>query len=328
MALLVALTGCRNRATVAVEKAEERVAERAAQVKAKLRQERKTEPISVKAMKIGFSENVASSMLVGSVEPAKSSIVNTQYPGCLRSIKVRKGQRVKAGTVLAVMDAQSVNSAYDAAKAVYDQAKDALSRVEQVYGSGSVSEAKLIEVKTAVSKAEATYRSAAKAKKDCQIRAPYSGVVGEIYPHEGMELAALAPVVQLLDVSSVEVHAAVPENEYASYPVGMAVRIEVPATGRTLDGVLAVKGIEASKISRAYDCTFKFADGAQITDIMPGMVCKVFLTGACENAIVIPASAVMIDGDGRYVWCCNDGVVEKKHITSGGFSGFVISSSA
>jgi len=320
LVLLVALTGCKNKAMEFADRAEKKLSDRAAKVEAKLRQERKTEPVSVKVLKVGYSDNVAATMLVGSVEPAKSAMVNTKYPGCLKSIKVRKGQKISAGTVIAVIDAQNVASARDAAKAVYDQAKDALNRVEQVYSNGGVSESKLIEVKTAVAKAEAAYRSAEKASNDCRIRAPYSGVVGEIYPHEGMELAALAPLVQLLDVSAMEVHASVPENEYARYNVGMPVRIEVPAAGVTLDGVLSVKGLEASRATRAYDCTFTFEE-PKTTGIMPGMLCKVYLTGACQNAIVIPASAVMIDSEGRYVWCCNEGTVIKKHITCDGFSG-------
>jgi len=306
-------------------KVEETVAEKAAwmkaEMKAKLRRERVTEPITVKALRVEFSENVAANTLVGTVEPAKNSVVTTLHQGTLKKILVRKGQTIEAGTVIAEVDAQSVNSAYDAAKAVYDQAADALWRVKKVYASGSVTEAKLMEVRTAYAKAKAALQSAQKAKNDCQVKAPYAGVVSEIYPHEGMEIAALAPLIQLSDISSVEVHAAVPENEYASYDVGMRVKIDVPAADKSLNGILAVKGVEANKISRSYDCSFKFDDTLQTSGIMPGMVCKVHLTGACQNAIVIPASAVMVDADGRYVWCCNDGTVVKKHIEAGGFSG-------
>lgn len=297
------------------------MAERAAQVKAKLRHERRTDPISVRAVRVEYSDNVASSVLVGTVEPSKSALVVTQYPGCIRHIFVHKGQKVSAGDVLAKVDAQSVNSAYDASKAVYEQATDALARLEKVQSSGSVAEVKMVEARTAVAKAEATFRSAEKAKSDCSIRAPYSGVIGEIFPHEGMELTALAPVARLLDVNTVEIHASVPENEYAAYNPGMSVRIEVPATESVHDGVLAVKGIDASRTTRSYDCTFKFADGTRTAGIMPGMLCKVRLTGAYCKAIVIPASAVMTDSEGRYVWCCNEGKVTKMRITVGGFSG-------
>jgi len=315
LALLSVLCGCSGGNT------EEIVAERATQMKAKLRHERRTDPISVRAVRVDYSDNVASSVLVGTVEPSKSALVVTQYPGCIRHISVHKGQKVSAGAVLAEVDAQSVNSAYDASKAVYEQAMDALKRIEQVYGSGSVPEVKMIEARTALAKAEATFRSAEKAKSDCSIRAPYSGVVGDVFPHEGMELSAMSPVLQLLDVSDVEVHASVPENEYAACSSGMPVRIEVPATESVLDGLLSVKGIDASRTTRSYDCTFKFAGNAQTSGIMPGMLCKVRLTGANCNAIVIPASAVMTDREGRYVWCCNEGKVSKMRITVGGFSG-------
>lgn len=310
--LSVVLTGCSGSALSP---------KRISQLAAELRHEQKTEPITVRVIKVECSDNVASSVLVGTIEASKSAHVITQYPGCIKEILVRKGQKISAGTIIAKMDSQTLISAYDASKAIYEQACDALSRIEQVYGSGSVAEVKLIDAKTAVAKAETAFRAAEKSLDDCSIKAPYSGVVGEIYPHEGMELPALAPVIQLMDISSVEVHASIPENEYASCRPGMAVRIEVPATGVELDGVLAVKGIDASKITRSYDCTFKFTQSSQTSEIMPGMVCKVRLSQEGGKVVVIPALAVKLDEAGRYVWCCNEGTIYKKHIETGGFSG-------
>jgi multidrug efflux system membrane fusion protein len=59
------------------------------------------------------------------------------------------------------------------------------------------------------------------------------------------------------------------------------------------------------------------------------MVCKVRLSEVTESLrIRIPASAVEMDSNGRFVWVVNDGVVGRKYVTVDGYQeqGVIISS--
>jgi len=288
------------------------------EVKALLRKEFKTDPISVEAMRVGATDNVTSTRLVGRVEPGKSAVVSSQWPGTLEKVFVKKGQKVQKGSILAQIDAQGVKSSYEAAKASFEQAEDALQRVEKIYGNGSVSQIKLLDIKTQYAKAKATLESAEKALDECSVKAPFSGVIGEIFVEQGVQLSSLTPMFELLDHSSVEIHASIPENEYSLYPVGTDAEIEIPAIDRRVNAALAVKGVQASSLSHSYDLCFKI--NGPSAGIMPGMTCKVRIKSPAAGQIIIPSSAVKTDGEGRYVWCCNEGTVEKKHIVTGGFA--------
>jgi len=296
------------------------------EVKALLRKEFKTEAISVKAIQVKCTDNVTATRLVGRVEPGKSAVVSSQWSGTVDKVCVKKGQKVAKGSVLAQIDAQGVKSAYEAAKASFEQAEDALQRVEKIYGNGSVSQIKLLDVKTQYAKAKATLESAEKAMEDCCVKAPFSGVIGEIFVEQGVQLSSLTPMFELLDHSSVEIHASIPENEYSLYSVGTDAEIEIPAVDRTVNATLAVKGVQASSLSHSYDLCFKINGSS--TGIMPGMTCKVRILSSGAQIVIIPASAVKTDLQGRYVWCCNDGTVEKRHIVTGGFvaDGIVVES--
>ena len=130
----------------------------------------------------------------------------------------------------------------------------------------------------------------------------------------------VAPIAQILDTKNVEIHFSVPESEYSSIALGAKAKVEVPALGKDFEGSVAVKGLNASPLSHSYDFTLKGISGEG--NIMPGMVCKVKIQDSDSNCIVIPASAVMTDFDGRYIWGVGDDArVCKTYVTLGGYAG-------
>ena len=310
-ALLAACSSCEQGVRVK-EKIEHDVA---AQHKTK-----EAAPVPVKAITVSKTGIDAGASYVGRVEPSKSSLVLNPFPGTLVEFNAVKGRKVAKDAVIARIDSESLQSAYDIAKAALDQAEDGFARVEKVYGNGSVTEVKMVEIRTRLEQARAAERSARQALEDCSVRAPFGGVIGEVFCQKGEQLAAAAPLVQILDVESIEVHFSVPESEYSGIAVGDRAEIEVPALKKTVTGTVAVKGISASSLSHAYDFTLKNISDSY--SLMPGMVCKVRVSSRGEDAIVIPATAVLTDMEGRYIWGVSpDDRVVKTHVTVGGYSG-------
>lgn len=282
-------------------------------------EEKSREPVSVKVQEVSRSDQTRPQVYIGHIEAAKTTVISARYPGKLVRLYVRKGQKLSAGDTLAFIDSPAVKSMYETAKASFQQASDALDRVNQVYSSGSVSELKMVEVKTAYAKAVAAYDAAKRAMDDCAVRAPYYGVVGEVFAHEGVEVGAVEPLLKYLDVSSVEVHASIPENEYSSFSVGQKARVVVDAAACSAQAVLSSKGFEASSLSHSYDFVFRLSTCSG--KMMPGMVCKVYMTTGAGSSVVIPSSAVRVDAEGRYVWCIDScGVVQKRHIKVNGYA--------
>lgn len=301
--------------------------EQSGKVKAKIEQEvaslHKTQeaaPVPVKVITVSTTDVDANASYVGRVEPSKSAIVLNPFPGTLVEFNAVKGRKVTRDAVIAKINSESLQSAYDIAKAALDQAEDGFERVEKVYGNGSVTEVKMVEIRTKLEQARAAERSARQALEDCAVKAPFSGVIGEVYCQKGEQLAAAAPLVQILDVESKEIHFSVPESEYSDIEIGAKAEVEVPALKKTVSGTVAVKGISASALSHSYDFTLKGISDSYT--LMPGMVCKVRVSRKGEGAIVIPATAVLTDMEGRYIWGVTpDGTVCKTHVTVGGYSG-------
>lgn len=276
-------------------------------------------PVPVKVLVVEQAVNACSVTYVGTVRASKSTVLSCRYPGTLVSLDVRQGQHVRAGDTVAEVNSQSVISMKDMAEATLRQAEDGYERARSVHESGSMADVKWVEVQTQLAKAEASAAAARKAYEDCTVKAPYSGVIGEVYVDEGVELNVSEPIVRLMDISSLEIGFSVPESEMGDISEGMAVTVSVPALGdRQFGGRITVRGVSASVLSHSYSCTL-VPDG-KVEGLLPGMVCKV-RTGKDVPGITVPASVVMTGMDGKYVWTVKDGKAAKSPIVTGGFAG-------
>lgn len=284
------------------------------------RQETVKQPVAVKVMEVGMTGNSSSRTYVGTVHPAKSSVVSCIYPGTLTELKVVRGQYVRKGDVIAVIESQSVKSSLDMAAATLQQARDGYRRAKSVHESGSMADVKMVEVESKLKQAEAAYEAAEKAYADCVVKAPYPGVVGDVYTETGVELSIAEPIMKIMDISSLEIHIPVPEGEVNSVNSGVRAYVSVPALDMdNIPASLLSKGITASPLSHSYEC--RFVPDGRVEGLMPGMVCKVVLSWDGNLSAVVPADIVRTDVSGRYVWTVKDGTVVKAPVVTGGFSG-------
>ena len=280
-------------------------------------------PVKVKTLTVGLAETLPGTVFPGELEPEKSVVLTAPYGGTLASVPVRKGIPVAGGQTVAVVRSQSVESALQIAEATLNQARDANTRLQKVYASGAIPEVQKIDIETQLAKAEAAAEAARKAKSDGAVRTPYGGVIGELYVANGEEVLPGQRIALLMDVSALRVRIDVHESDINSLSVGMPAVISVPALGLdNLTAVVSERGYVASPISRSYSCTLRML--GRHPDLMPGMVIK-----ACFNEsradtdprIVVPATAVLMDAEGKYVWTVQDGLACKVRIVPDGYSG-------
>ena len=290
-------------------------------IKGKLRQAAvPSGPVTVTVISVSTEGGQGGPSYVGTVSASRTTTLTSPAPGTLETLSVREGSTVSKGQVLGKISSQTVESAYSAAKAQLDQAQDGLRRVTAVYESGAVAEVEYIAIKAKVEEAKAAEAAARDTRDRCTLRAPFAGVVDKVWPVQGTDLTLAQPVLSVIDLSSLEVRFSIPEAEYHLYREGTPATVEIPALAQSVRGKITSKGLVASALSRSYECAVSLP-ASQVQGLMPGMVCKVRLQAEGESLPVIPASAVMTDTRGRYVWTATDDVVDKRYVTLGGFSG-------
>jgi len=275
--------------------------------------------VKVRVVEAKVSGGDGTATYMGTVRSAKTAVLTAAAPGNLQQVKVRQGQKVRKGDVVAVLSSESVNSALEIASATLAQARDGYDRLLKVYEKGGVTEVKKMEVETQLRTAQASYAAASRAKTNCTLRAPFSGTVEEVIAHEGEELGLLAPVVRISDTEKPEIHFNVPENEVGTLAAGETVTVEIPALDKSLDLPVGLVNASGNLLSHTYDCAVY--PGGQIDGLRPGMIVKVHRQRAAEtDRLSIPAGAVFTGMDGRYVWVVEDGTVQKRTIVPCGYT--------
>jgi len=272
---------------------------------------------------IANDSNLTSSRTyVGKATAVREAIVKAPFPGDITDILINKGDTLKEGKVVVKLYSESLNSSLDIAEATLRQAQDGYDRLMNVKDNGSVPEVKIVEVRTQLAKAKASVKAAKKAMDDCNVKVPFSGVASEIFVEDGESVGISTPLIKLIDTEHTNVVINVPENEIADINLGDEATLDIPALRiKDITVVVTEKSVDAQSISHSYECTL--TPTMDVLGFMPGMIGKVvFAKDDDSHQIVIPASAVSTDKDGRYVWTADENnSVSKTYITTGGFSG-------
>lgn len=272
-------------------------------------------PVTVGVYVASESEKQSSDNYVGLIEADKSIILSAPHIGTITSLDVKQGSVVKQGQILAEIDSKNVKTSYEISHATLKQAEDGYERVSKVYASGTVADVKMVEIETQLAKARAAAQSSAESMEECKIKAPFSGTVSEVLIDKGINVSIGTPLIKLVDISTVEISISVPESEINTIYIGQEAIIDIPALDiEGLKSKIVSKGVVASSLSHSYECILKFTE--PVKGLMPGMVSKVFIIKPeVEKGILIPASAVETDINGRFVWTVKDGKVHKVYVT-------------
>ena len=282
------------------------------------------EAVNVKEMTVG--ENSSPVMdgnygYSGTVEEVSGSSLSFTTGGTIMQLNVKVGDRVSKGQLIASVDPTQVKNSYEMAHATKMQAEDAYKRMKQLHDKGSLPEIKWVEAQSQLQQAVSAESIAKKSLADCNLYAPFSGVVSEKYAEVGQNAAPGMPVVKLVTTKALNVKISVPESEMANIHVRQRARIQVQALdSKQYEGYVIEKGVIADPISRSY-CVKIRVEGTD-NDLLPGMVSQVSLAKIDASlssnggaTILIPASLVQIaDDNSRFVWIDEGGKAVRRSI--------------
>ena len=229
-----------------------------------------------------------------------------------------EGDTVVAGQVLARLDGDRLRLEMLAARAELDQQRKELDRYTDLAERGLVSVSMFEGLKYDVAALQASYECKKLNYEYSQIRAPISGVVSSRDIKLGQNLAADTPAFRITDNSQLVAYLQIPQAELPKFAAGHAAAVEVDsAPGAEFAATIA-------RISPTIDTrngTFRAtaiidnADGA----LVPGMFARFTIAyEKHENALLVPASALIVEDDEITVYVMNGGgEVSRRLIETG-----------
>ncbi|SCC50079.1 RND family efflux transporter, MFP subunit [Chitinophaga costaii] len=243
----------------------------------------------------------------GTIQADKTINLSFQVSGTITSIPVQTGDYVLKGQKVAEIDETVYRNQYNAQQAQAKLAEENYNRTLEVFKKGSIAEIKMLQARAdfdqATSAAKASYQNIVHTK----LFAPVNGYIGDKKIEAGATASPGTPVVQLLDIRSVQVLVAIPESEINRYKVGNTAAVTVDALGgEPLLGKVSEIGVLAQQNSASYNVKVHLIN--PVKALKPGMLCKITFTpdnhiastdSASHQEIIVPAQAVQVDEKGN-----------------------------
>ncbi len=256
--------------------------------------------------------------LTGSVEPVRVASLASPAEGPIQVVKVREGDRVRAGDVLATIGRKAAKNAWLAsAREELRKEEEELKRIEQLVAQGALAGDQLDLAKTNHERARARLAEAEESARDYQILAPWDGIVSRVLVMEGNYVAPRTALVELFDPESLVVRVAVPEASAASVREGMSARVTFDAY--PTDSFQALVSRVYPELDPRMRTRMIELQPTENVSLLPGMFARIeIVMGSVEHAVAVPRDAIVVTAEGeQIVYVVAEGKVVRRKVQTG-----------
>ena len=258
--------------------------------------------------------------LPATVSPYHQTTLYAKVSGYLKSIHVDKGDRVRQGQVLAVLDAPELEERYQQAQSEYAIKKVTYDRLANVWKENPD-----VIAKQDVDVAEAAYNGAKHALEQVaamldytKVRAPYAGVVTARFVDPGALIQAATasatqavPLFTIMDTSVLRFYISVPQEDAPFVKKGTPATISLKDFGgKTIDATVTRSTMALDPGTRTMLVEIDVPNPNRA--LAPGMYAEVVLAlRRHKDALVVPPAALVSENSSRAVFVVEQGIARK-----------------
>lgn len=253
----------------------------------------------------------------GSLRALREVRIVNEEEGRLTEIKVREGERVRAGQILARYDERILRAQLDRAVATRRQAGLDHQRNLQLKARGFISDDAVSRAATNLEIAHAEERLLDARMQSMTISAPFDGVVAQRLVDPGNVTPRHTHLLTIIDPSRLVTEVTVSELIMPYLRVGDPAEVRIDALGDAPH-----KG-QIVRIHPAVDPATRTGRVEVTLDPVPqgaraGQFCRVSLATAVRDQLIVPLSALQRDAEDEFVFVMNDhGAVRRVPVKSG-----------
>ena len=260
----------------------------------------------------------------GALKATQSAVVKARVAGELQELSVREGDRVQAGQVIARIEpseyqarVRQAQQQADSAKAQVDIAQRQFDNNQALVNQGFISQTALLNSQASLNGAKATHAAALaaldladKSLADATLRSPLTGVVAQRLVQPGERVAIEARLVEVINLSQLEMEAALTAEDASRVRVGMTAQLQVEGVAQPVSAKVLRINPSAQMGSRSI-LVYLGVKGRE--GLRQGQFAQGSLGTQSLQVLAVPVSSVRTDKPQPYVQVVQDGLV--RHIT-------------
>lgn len=287
--------------------------------------------------------------VVGRLVARQVGPVAARIGGAVNEMRVRVGDRVETGDILAVLDRERLELERDRYAAIVSQQSSNLSvsradlekkqndlkRLEGIRASAAFSEARyddavqnlamqsgeVAQTRAQMVQAQTQLKRAERDLLDAEIRAPFPGVISATHTEVGAYLTVGNPVVTLINDLNLDIEADVPTSRLVALTPGVVIAVRLDENTVLRANVRAVVPSENPRTrTRPVRFTPRFdeldrqlADNQSVTVMIP--------VGEARKAITVSKDAVIERNGSMMVFVVRNGAAQPTPVTVGDGTG-------
>ena len=148
----------------------------------------------------------------GILLPDQNALIKSRWDGQVDSVAVVVGSSAREGQALIRLADDEARFSRDRAAALLEQARADLARIRRLHDESLTSDEALESGVTGLKLAEADYHLAAQRLEECTIRAPFAGVIAELYVDAGTSVEEGDRLVRVTALRPLRLETFLPEE--------------------------------------------------------------------------------------------------------------------
>ncbi len=256
----------------------------------------------------------------GSLEAEENLMVTSKIPGQITSVKVKEGDMVRQGQIVAVLDDEVFRKSIDELKSSLDQVLVMYNKQKALWDQKIGTEMQYLNLKNQKESLEKKLVTLNSQVNQNYVTAPFSGVIDEVFVKVGSIASPGVPLMQLVNTTNLKATAKVPDSYVAFIKQGDQVKVNFPDLNKTIEASVTYVGRIVDPMSRTFRIEVKLPGGNP--DLKPNLMSLIQINDKTSNsAIVIEENIVQPTEEGKIVFVTADDkgkkVARQKTVTTG-----------
>jgi multidrug efflux system membrane fusion protein len=266
--------------------------------------------------------------VTGALKAVNSAFVKARVAGELQGLSVREGDTVKAGQVIARIESTEFQSRLrqaqdqaDAARSQVDIAQRQFDNNKALVDQGFISKTALDTSAASLNTARSTHQAALaaadiarKTLTDTVLVAPISGIISQRLAQPGERVPVDARIVEIVDLSRVELEAAVSAGDATQVRVGQSAVLRIEGSAEPVKARVARINPSTQAGSRSVMVYLAVEPTAVLRQ---GLFAEGTLDTERVRALAVPLSAVRTDKPQPYVQVVENERIAHRGVTTG-----------
>lgn len=283
-------------------------------------------------VKAGWRDMAQGLPVTGSLKAVNSAVIKARVAGELQGLSVREGDFVKAGQVIARIEAGEYQSRVRQAREQAESARAQVSVAQRQFDNnqalvdqGFISRTALDTSLANLNAAQSSYRAAlagaevaAKSVADTVLTSPIAGQVSQRLAQPGERVGIDAKIVEVVDLSRLELEASLGAQESMNVRVGQSAELQIEGSAQTVKAQVVRINPSAQAGSRSVLIYLRIDNaGADALPLRQGLFAQGTLGTAQASLLAVPVSSVRTDKPEPYVQAIENGQVVHKAVQTG-----------